>query len=179
MTCNPQSLMNTQFELWFQEEMPRLYRYLCYQARDPGVAEEITSSTCEKALRKIHLYDPARGELCVWMFGIARNELRTYYRSVKQHPVTIPLDRLPDFTFQMSSPEQELQRKETFILLMRVLGEFPEREREIIALRFGADLPVQQIACIMGLRENHVSVLLHRSLDKLKASMKELVYDIN
>ena len=56
MTDIPQKMLNSRFELWFQEEMPRLYRYLCYQTRDSSAAEEITSSTCEKALKKINQY---------------------------------------------------------------------------------------------------------------------------
>ena len=179
MSSVPQTLTNAQFELWFQEEMPRLYRYLCYQTRDRGVVEEITSRTCEKALSKVHLYDPARGDLRVWMFGIARNELRAYYRSLKQQPDLVPIDQLQEFTFQISSPEQEFQRKETFIQLFHVLGEFPERDRAIIGLRFGAELSLRQIASIMGLSENHVSVLLHRSIDKLKTRMKEPTHEIN
>ena len=179
MLSEPHPLTNSQFELWFQEEMPRLYRYLCYQTRDPGVAEEITSRTCEKALSKVHLYDPARGDLRVWMFGIARNELRAYYRSLKHQPDMVTIDQLQDFTLLISSPEQEFQRKETFIFILQALGEFPERERAIIGLRFGADLPVRQIASIMGLSENHVSVLLHRSIEKLKTCMKELARELN
>jgi RNA polymerase sigma factor (sigma-70 family) len=113
------------------------------------------------------------------MFGIARNELRAYYRSLKQQPDLVPIEQLQDLPFQIPSPEQQLQRKEAFIHLFHVLSKFPERERAIIGLRFGADLPLRQIASIMGLRENHVSVLLHRMMEKLKVCLKELTHEIN
>jgi RNA polymerase sigma-70 factor, ECF subfamily len=177
VTRYPQEALTVRFEQWFGEEMPRLYRYLCYQTRDPFAAEEITSTTCEKALKKIDQYDPLRGELRVWLFGIAKNEMRSYYRSLKQHPTQISIDHLPDFTFQTQSPEYEYQRKEAFARILRLLAEFPEREQEIIALRYGAALPVQQIASITGLEENHIGVLLHRIVDKLKKSLEEVSYD--
>jgi RNA polymerase sigma factor (sigma-70 family) len=176
-TCLPQEALIVRFELWFREEMPSLYRYVCYQTRDPAAAEEITSTTCEKALRKMAQYDPLRGELRVWLFGIARNELRAYYRSLKHQPAQISLDGLPDFTFQMQSPEQEYQRKEAFVRVLRALAKLSEREQEVIALRYGAALPVQQIASIMGLDENHIGVLLHRTVDKLKKSQEEVPYE--
>jgi RNA polymerase sigma-70 factor, ECF subfamily len=166
-----------QFERWFEEEMPRLYRYLCYQTNDRSAAEEITSTACEKALTRLDQYDPQRGEMRVWLFGIARNELRAYYRSWKQRGGQLSLDSLPEFTFQTQSPELELQNKEAFVAILQTLAGFPARDQEVIALRYGAALTVQEIAGIMGLSENHVSVLIHRTIEKLKQSQTEDRYE--
>jgi len=165
------------FEQWFQEEMPRLYRYVCYQTRDQAAAEEITAAACEKALRKLEQYDPQRGELRSWMFGIARNELRTYFRTLKQRPAQLPLDCLPDLSLQAPSAEQDYQRRESFGQILGILAAFPEREQEVIALRYGGGLPVQQIAVIMELEENHVGVLLHRTIEKIKKCIEEVCYE--
>ena len=172
----PQDAALMQFELWFREEMPRLYRYLCYQTHDQSAAEEITSTCCEKALHKLDQFDPARGEMRVWLFGIARNELRAYYRSQKKEPGQVSLDLLPDFDFKTNSPELEYQRKESFVLIIHELSKLSQREQEVVALRFGAGLPQQQIATIMGLEENHIGVLLHRTVEKLKKSLEEVSY---
>ena len=177
MTHSMKETKITRFELWFQEEMPRLYRYVCYHTRDRVAAEEITATICEKALRKLDHYDPSRGEFRNWMFGIAKNELRAYFRSLKQHPTQIPLDCIPDITIQMQSPEQEYQQKEMFTQILGVLATLSEREQEVIALRYGGALPMQQIASIMGLKENHIGVLLHRAIDKIKKCLEEVSYE--
>lgn len=174
----PQAVLIARFELWFQEEMPRLYRYLCYQTHEQSAAEEITSIVCEKALKKLAQYDSERGDLRLWMFGIARNELRAYYRSLKRQPSPVSLDCLPDFSFSTQSPEEQYQHKEAFVQVLKTLAVYPEREQEIIALRFGAGLPLQQIATILELDENHVAVLLHRTLEKLKKSLKENLEEV-
>jgi RNA polymerase sigma-70 factor (ECF subfamily) len=174
VTCIPQNTLIERFEQWYQEEMPRLYRYLCYQVHDPTAAEEITAVTCEQALKKIEQYDPQRGELRVWMFGIARNEVRKYFRLRKGKPELVSFDSLPEFCFQTQSPEQELQQKEAFLHILRTLTTMSDREQEVIALRFGAALPVQQVARIMGIRENHANVLLHRTIQKLRQSQEEV-----
>jgi len=62
-----QQALIERLERWFEEEMPRLYRYLCYQTNDRSAAEEITSIACEKALNKLGQYDPQRGEMRVWL----------------------------------------------------------------------------------------------------------------
>ena len=112
------------------------------------------------------------------MFGIARNELRAYFRLLKQQPIQISIDSLPEFTFQMQSPEQDYQRKEAFLSVLRALTKLPDRDQEVIALRYGAGLPAGQIASIMELDENHVGVLLHRTVEKLKKSLEEVSYGI-
>jgi RNA polymerase sigma-70 factor, ECF subfamily len=175
-TLSQQALIE-RFEQWFAEEMPRLYRYLCYQTNDQSVAEEITSIACEKAITRLDQYDPQRGDMRVWLFGIVRNELREYYRSRKQRNSLISLDSVPEFTLQAQSPEQEFQAREAFGEILQTLAGFPEREQEVIALRYGATLSVQEIARIMGMRENHVSVLLHRTIEKLKQSQVEVSYE--
>jgi RNA polymerase sigma factor (sigma-70 family) len=162
-------------ELWFRQEMPRLYRYLCYQTCDKSSAEEITSSVCEKAISKITQYDPSRGDLRIWMFGIARNELRMYYRSIQHQPEMVSIENLPDFSIQAESPEQEFQKRESFLQVLQTITTLSEHEQEVIGLRFGAALPVKEIAVILGINENQVSVLLHRSIEKLKIIQMEVV----
>jgi RNA polymerase sigma-70 factor (ECF subfamily) len=167
-------MLYARFELWFEQEMPRLYRYLCYQTRDQAAAEEITARACEKALAKVGQYDPARGELRAWMFGIARNELRAWFRALKTAPVELPLDRLPEASFPTETPEQELQRREAFALVMRGLSGLAEREREAVALRYGGGLSVAETAGILGVTENNAGVILHRALGRLKKILEEV-----
>lgn len=51
------------FELWYEQEMPHLFNYVCYRVRDEALAEEITSTVCEQALVHLrgHLKRVARG----------------------------------------------------------------------------------------------------------------------
>ncbi len=49
----------------------------------------------------------------------------------------------------------------------------PERDQEVLALKFGADLANQEIAQMMGLKPTHVGVLLHRAVRKLRLAVEE------
>lgn len=174
MTTQLPADISERIDLWFQLEMPRLFRYLCYRTCDRGAAEELTSVICEKAIAKIASYDPSRGDLRVWMFGIARNELRIFFRSRMNKPGQVSLDKLPDFVIQADSPEQEYQKKETFIQVLASINRLPEREQELISLRYGAGLPMKEIASITKMNENQIGVTIHRSLEKIKINQLEV-----
>lgn len=165
------------FEAWYEQEMPRLYRYLCYRTRDKELAEEVTASTCEKALQKLSQYNPARGEFRSWLFGIAQNEIRLYFRSLNKQPAQVSFDSLPDIRISSASPEQEYQKKETFSQILLLLATFPESEQDVIALRYGAGLTNEEIALVTGLTTNHVAVLIHRALKKLRQVVEEASYE--
>ena len=82
------------FELWYEREMPRLFRYVYYRVGDNGLAEELTATVCERALSRLHQYDSERGEFKAWMFGIARNEINYHLRSQMSKPalaIKIPI----------------------------------------------------------------------------------------
>jgi RNA polymerase sigma-70 factor (ECF subfamily) len=60
---------------------------------------------------------------------------------------------------------------------LQALAELTEREQEVIALRYGAALHIPEISRIMGLSENNVSVLLHRTIEKLRKTQMEVIYE--
>ena len=64
------------FEMWYSNEMPRLFNYVAYLVRDRAAAEDLTAAICERALGRLHQYDVRRGNLDAWMFAIARNAVR-------------------------------------------------------------------------------------------------------
>ena len=56
--------------------------------------------------------------------------------------------------------------------LRRAVSLLPERDAELIALRYGADLTAKQIAEVTGMRTNAVEVALHRSLATLRGVLE-------
>lgn len=158
----------TLFEVWYEQEMPRLYRYIFYKVRDVAIAEDLTSIVCERALERLDQYDPARGEIRAWMFGIARNAIRFHLRSLKRRPVQLSLDKLPEIRVQTRPVEQSYQVKEDFRQILERLSMLPERDQDLIALRYGAGLTNQEIARITGMTDNHVAVRMRRAFLKLR-----------
>ena len=75
---------------------------------------------------------------------------------------------MPDSAAPGNLAQEPLRRLE----LARAVATLPERDRELVALRYGADLTAKQIAELLGLRVNTVEVSLHRVLRRLRAVLE-------
>ncbi|MFZ0547540.1 MAG: sigma-70 family RNA polymerase sigma factor [Candidatus Promineifilaceae bacterium] len=156
------------WEAVYRTEMPRIYNFLRYRLRDEMVAEDLTAVTFEKAWRYRNRYEPESSAFSTWLFTIARNTATDYLRGKKEH---LPL--LESAVSNAPSPEETVTRQQDLALLHRILSELPEREQEIIALKYGAELTNRQIARQMGLSAVNVRIILFRTIRKLRPHLEE------
>jgi len=144
-------------------ELPRLYNYFRYRLGDEVIAEDLTSVVLEKAWLKRHRYRKDRAAFSTWLFAIAKNEVIGYLRKRRVSvPVSITEKATAETAEHMLEQSQDLQQ------LSRRLAELPERERELVSLKFGADLNNREIAAITGLSESNVGTVLSRVLQKIR-----------
>ena len=148
-----------------------VYGFFGYRVRSRERAEDLTQATFERALRAWDRFDPERATAKTWLLAIARNVLVDHFRtegSREEHPLpgneqsearlgTVP----PDERGLGPSPE-----------LARALDELGDRERELIALRFGGDMTGAQIAELTGLSLANVQQIISRSLRRLRAELE-------
>ncbi len=139
----------------------RVYAYVAYRIGDGPDAEDITSEVFERALRYRESYDPSKGEPAAWLIGIARHRLK-----LGQRP-TVPLDE----TAEPAAPGDLEADSIGRLTLTAALTTLDERDAELIALRYGADLTARQIGETLGIRTNAVEVALHRALGRLRVAL--------
>jgi RNA polymerase sigma-70 factor (ECF subfamily) len=152
----------------YEEHVWQVYGFLAYRVRAREEAEDLTQLTFERALRAWGRYDQSRSALSTWLLTIARNLLIDRYRSDASAPTAEPLHdvaehRLPD---AHASPWIGLRPE-----LERALAGLDQRSREIIALRFGADLTGPEIAAVTGLSLANVQQILSRALRRLRSDL--------
>jgi RNA polymerase sigma-70 factor (ECF subfamily) len=135
-----------------------VYAYAAYRLGDGPDAEDVTSETFERALRYRKSYDPRKGEPVAWLLGIAKRCIDGGWSTVEY--ATEDLDATDP-----SDLEEETIRRLT---VSRAVAGLDERDRELIALRYGADLTARQIAELLGARTNAIEVALHRALGRLR-----------
>jgi RNA polymerase sigma-70 factor (ECF subfamily) len=138
----------------------RVYAYVAYRVGDGPDAEDLTSETFERALRYRKSYDPKKGEPVAWLLGIAKRCIEG--RGPRSEFASEDADHA-----STSDLEEETVRRLTVAGAVRTLD---ERDRELIALRYGADLTARQIAELLGARTNAIEVALHRALGRLRAT---------
>ena len=150
-----------------EEAVRRVYAYAAYRLGDGAEAEDVTSATIERALRYRSSYDSGKGDPAAWLVGIARRTIDEHYRrqALAETVATVPERSYADDAFEDRSVER--------LAMAAAVGRLDPRERELIALRYGADLTARQIADLLGQRTNTVEVALHRALSRLRALVEE------
>lgn len=141
----------------------RVYAYAAYRLGDGPEAEDATSETFERALRYKKSYDPGKGEPVAWLLGIAKRCIDGGWS--KTEFATEDTD-----SADTTDLEEETIRRLT---VSRAVATLDERDRELIALRYGADLTARQIAELLGARTNAIEVALHRALGRLRGVLGE------
>jgi RNA polymerase sigma-70 factor (ECF subfamily) len=139
----------------------RVYAFVAYRIGDGPDAEDVTSETFERALRGRDSYDPSKGAPVAWLLGIARRALAD---AMAARPGSSP-----EFSEQVTADmEEDVIRRVT---LSAALATLDERDQELIALRYGADLTARRIGELLEMRTNAVEVALHRALERLREAL--------
>jgi RNA polymerase sigma factor (sigma-70 family) len=153
------------FEQAYDEHLQRVYAFFAYRVGSRTDAEDLTQQTFERALRAWERFDPRRASLATWLLVIARNLLIDHFRAARPE---VGLEGVAEGAASGGELELGLDPE-----LAAALSELGDREREIIALRFGGDLAGPEIASLTGLSLANVQQILSRSLRRLRARLEE------
>jgi RNA polymerase sigma-70 factor (ECF subfamily) len=141
----------------------RVYSYVSYRVTDRTEAEDITSETFERALRYRDRYEERKGDPIAWLLGIARNCVYDAQLRRREEP---PGER------EQTKPGVEAEVVAR-VALEQAFATLSPDDRELLALRYGADLPVRDIATLLDRRTNAVEVALTRARTRLAAALEE------
>jgi RNA polymerase sigma factor (sigma-70 family) len=149
----------------YAEQLPRVYNYFRFRVSRQSDIQDLTSRTFEKAWQARHQYRRDIAAFSTWLFGIAHNVAADYLRSSRAH---LPLEAASE-SVANSSPEEEVAHGSDMARLAQLTARLSERQREILALKYGAAVSNRLIARIMGLSETNVGTLLQRMVEKLRS----------
>ncbi len=157
----------------YQSELPRIYNFFLYKIGDREFAQDLTATTVERAWKLRSRYKTGIASLSTWFFGIARNVLKEHFRNDKMRnqrtEQTLPSEELPSSI----DVEKSIQHHQENEHLHKILLELPEREQDLIALKYGAGLTNREIAKITRLSESNVGSILHRSVKSLRTRLDD------
>jgi RNA polymerase sigma-70 factor, ECF subfamily len=149
----------------YAEQLPRVYNFFRYRCANPADAEDLTSITFEKAWRGRDRYRRDKGAFSTWLFAIARNAAVDHYRA--RSPV-VPLDEAATVASAAATPEDETTLRSDAARLAALLPTLSDRDRELIALKYGAEMSHRDIARTTGLSESNVGTVLYRAVQALR-----------
>jgi len=160
-------MRDEQFERLYAEHAQALFGFLSYRTGNRVLAEDLLADTFERALRARRRFDPRRGSEKTWLYAIALNCLRDQAR--RRSTEARSLERIASGPSPRSPAEMEAIADRD--LISRGLAALSEEEREAIALRFGADLTVPEIAKLTGEPLTTTEGRVYRALRKLREEL--------
>ncbi len=174
------------FERLYAEHAQALFGFLSYRTGDPVLAEDLLADTYERVLRARRRFDPRKGSEKTWLYAIALNRLGDHVRRragedrALQRVVAGP--EPPEGSIGASwgiddaDPLERIGASEIGgygerDLLGRCLALLDGSEREAIALRYGADLSIAEIAKLTSERPATIERRVHRALGRLREAL--------
>jgi RNA polymerase sigma-70 factor (ECF subfamily) len=157
------------FERLYAAEAQGLFGFLAYRTGDRALAEDLLADTFERALRSRKRYDARKGSQRTWLYAIAMNLLRDHARRAAAEGRAV--ERVGRGGRDRLSDRAELDSVERRDELQRALATLADEEREAVALRFGADLTVPEMAEVLSLPLSTVEGRVYRALRKLRQQL--------
>jgi RNA polymerase sigma factor (sigma-70 family) len=155
------------FERLYAAEAQGLFAFLAYRTGDRALAEDLLADAFERALRSRGRFDRRRGSEKTWLYAIALNLLRDHARRAAAEGRALGRVDEP----AAADPLEGVERREA---LDRALATLSAEEREAVALRFGADLSVPEMARVLGEPLTTVEGRVYRALRKLRERLGPL-----
>jgi len=156
-------LKDDEFEILYSEQAQGLFAFLVYRTNDRALAEDLLADAFERALRG--KYNPRKGSAKTWLYAIALNVLRDHVRRVAAEGRAYAN---VDVGGEGGDPFAGVEVRDE---LMRAMNGLAAEEREAIALRFGSDLTVPEMAAVLGVPLTTVEGRVYRALRKLREAL--------
>src|SRR4051794_36058083 len=156
-----------EFERLYADEAQGLLAFLVYRTGDRGLAEDLLADAFERVLRSGR-FDRRRGTPKAWLYTIALNLVRDQARRAAAERRAYERTGAPPDAAEDARLDQ-LAHRDT---LSAALASLADEEREAVALRFGADLTVPEIAGVLGEPLTTVEGRVYRALRKLRDRME-------
>lgn len=143
-----------------------VFRFIYYRVNDRALAEDFTSETFLRALRRISTISYQGRDIGAWFVTIARNIVLDHVKSAR-HRLEITTADSPENNDHAPSPESAVLTTLTNERLMAAVAQLGTEQRECVLLRFIQGFSVSETAAVMGKNDGAIKALQHRAIRKL------------
>ena len=154
-------------ELW-DEITPKLYGYLFNTLHDRSVADDILQTSWLKAIEALPNFKERNGGFSAWIFSIARNEMRMYWRKN---------NRQVEFDYNLHDISFKDEINEEMQFVEQLIKKLEKEDRELIRLRYIADLSFKDMTKILNINQVTLRVKIHRALGHARSIIKTQMYE--
>lgn len=143
-----------------------VFRFVYYRVNDRALAEDFTSETFLRALRRISTITYQGRDIGAWFITIARNIVLDHVKSAR-HRLEITTADTIEGRDSAPSPEAAVLDTMTSDRLMAAVNQLGDEQRDCVMLRFMQGFSVSETAAVMGKNDGAIKALQHRAVRKL------------
>jgi RNA polymerase sigma-70 factor (ECF subfamily) len=166
------------FELAFREHFPPVYRFIARRV-GTALADDLAAETFATAYRRRASFEPGRGSLRSWLYGIATNLVRNHWRA-EQHLLALDARLVPETDVAENSDAVD-QRIAAALLAPRLasaLAQLTRDQRDVLLLHAWAELSHEEIAAVLGIAPGTVRSRLSRARALLREQLGDFDFDL-
>ncbi|MCZ2806251.1 sigma-70 family RNA polymerase sigma factor [Modestobacter sp. VKM Ac-2983] len=149
-----------------------VHRYLRHRVADPATAEDLTSETFTRALRRIDSLTFQGRDVGAWLISIARNIALDHVKSGRNRLEVLTAD-MRDADRGTAGPEDAVLQRLANVELLAGVRQLSADQRQCVTLRFFQGLSVAETATVMGRKDGAVKALQHRAVRRLAALLPD------
>lgn len=154
------------FALLYDKYVDVVFRYVLFRVGDRELAEDVTSETFLRALRRISSVTYQGRDVGAWFVTIARNLVLDHVKS-SRFRLEVTTAEVDDSGRVEAGPEQQVLAGAIRSALLECVRQLGDDQRECIVLRFLQGLSVAETAVVMARNEGAVKALQHRAVRRL------------
>jgi len=154
----------------YESYYDRLARYAFVSVGNRADAEDLASEVFMRALESLGSYRERGMPMQAWLFKIARNLIKDYFRKSARRR-TVPLE---DVSIEAeSNPEEQAIAGFEAERVLRVMGRLTESQRRVIELRFFGELTSEETGRVLNKRAGAVRELQSAAIKSLRRLLDE------
>lgn len=153
--------------LLYETYFDRIYRYAYLRLNNRTEAEDVAQDVFIRALAAIKKYEERDVPFTAWLFRIAHNQVIDHVRKEKREK-RVSFDDCPNL--QASEPPLDYLAEKNMEIedITERIGKLSPAQREVISLRFGAEMPIAEVAAVLGKSQGTVKALQYNAVAALR-----------
>lgn len=141
-----------------------IYRYISFRVNNRQMAEDLTSEVFTRFLSALRDRSAPQNTIRGWLYGAASLVLKEYYRRKKRDDFSELDERLPGGAVD---PEENVEMVLQNRQLQEAVTQLTEDQQQVLALRFGYEMPIKEVAELIDKSEGSVKMLQARAIAAL------------
>ncbi|CAG0926797.1 ECF RNA polymerase sigma factor SigX [Thermoflexales bacterium] len=151
-----------------------IFRYVVFRVSDHATAEDLTSEVFTRLLTALRDKHAPQNTLRGWLYGVAARVVSDHHRQTYRTP-QVELDE--SLASTNPDPADIVEGKLTRESVQRAMQDLTEEQRHVLSLRFGSDMPIQDVARALGKSEGAIKQLQARAVAALARQLSPKVVD--